>query len=141
VKGRKLFLYLLVTFASFETVVAIVGAFATPTAGSSGPSPGGQTNPFFLYAPPVSIAGWIVVGLVVFQSRANRHSQIKNLFARRGFGTDVYGLMIEMRGGGSRVSLLQNMDSPKHRLELSELTGIDWKEVDRSWRCWRSMGS
>jgi len=43
----------------------------------------------------------------------------------------VYDLMIGMRGGGSRVSLLQNMDSPKHRLELSELTGIDWKEVDR----------
>ena len=23
------------------------------------------------------------------------------------------------------------MESPKHRHELSELTGIDWKEVDR----------
>ena len=29
------------------------------------------------------------------------------------------------------MSLLQNMDTPKHRLELAELTGIDWKEVDR----------
>ena len=27
--------------------------------------------------------------------------------------------------------LLENMESPKHRHELSELTGIDWKEVDR----------
>jgi len=132
VKGRKLVLYLLAAFASIETLVVIAGALAAPTAGAaSGPSPTGVTNPFFFYAPPLSIAGWIAVGLVVFQGRASRHSQVKSLFARRGFGADVYDLMIGMRGGGSRVSLLQNMDSPKHRLELSELTGIDWKEVDR----------
>ena len=60
-----------------------------------------------------------------------RHSRVKSIFATRGFGSDVYDLMIGMRGSGSRVSLLQNMESPRHRLELSERTGIDWKEVDR----------
>lgn len=39
--------------------------------------------------------------------------------------------MIKMRGGSSRLTLLQHLDSPKHRFELSEVTGIDWKEVDR----------
>lgn len=39
--------------------------------------------------------------------------------------------MITMRGGGSRITLLENMETPKNRLELSELTGIDWREVDR----------
>jgi DNA-binding transcriptional ArsR family regulator len=134
VKGRKLILYLLAVFASFETLVelaALAGALATPTWGPAGASAGGPTNPLFFYAPPLSIAGWIAVGLVVFQGRASRHSQVKSLFARKGFGGDVYDLMIGMRGGGSRVSLLQNMDSPRHRQELSELTGIDWKEVDR----------
>ncbi len=38
---------------------------------------------------------------------------------------------ITMRGGGSRITLLENMETPKNRLELSELTGIDWREVDR----------
>jgi DNA-binding transcriptional ArsR family regulator len=135
VKGRKLILFLLAAFASLETLVAVVGALATPSWGPAltalTTTRGGPTNPFVFYAPPLSIAGWIAVGLIVFQGRASRHSQIKSLFARRGFGGDVYDLMIGMRGGGSRVSLLQNMDSPKHRLELSELTGIDWKEVDR----------
>lgn len=48
-----------------------------------------------------------------------------------GFGGDVYDLMMGMRGGPSRLTLLQNMETPRHRLELSEITGIDWKEVDR----------
>ena len=39
--------------------------------------------------------------------------------------------MIGMRGGTSRLTLLQQMAAPRHRQELSELTGIDWKEVDR----------
>jgi hypothetical protein len=131
VKGREFLLYSLAAFASFETLVVIVRVLTSPTATQPGPLPGGLTNPFFLYAPPLSIAGWIGVGLVMFQGRANRHSQIKSLFARRGFGADVFDLMVGMRGGDSRASLLQNMDSPRHRLELSELTGIDWKEVDR----------
>ncbi len=39
--------------------------------------------------------------------------------------------MMGMRGASFRLSLLQNMEDPRHRLELSEITGIDWKEVDR----------
>jgi DNA-binding transcriptional ArsR family regulator len=137
VKGRSIVLYPLVFFSLLETIVVIAEALAPGTAGHGGAVPelqttlGGPFNPFIAYAPPLSIAGWIAVGLVVFQGRASKHSQIKSLFAREGFGGDVYDLMIGMRGGGSRVSLLQNMDSPRHRQELSELTGIDWKEVDR----------
>lgn len=137
-KGRSVVLYSLVSFALVETVVVVVDALAPATAGPGWTTLhglettlGGSFNPFIAYAPPFSIAGWIAVGFVVFQGRASKHSQIKSLFAHKGFGGDVYDLMIGMRGGGSRVSLLRNMDSPRHRLELSELTGIDWKEVDR----------
>lgn len=48
-----------------------------------------------------------------------------------GFTKDVYDIMNRMRGSNSRLTLLRNMVEPRHRQELSELTGIDWKEVDR----------
>jgi len=75
-----------------------------------------------------------VVGAVLLQGRIAggfRRSRVKSLFASRGFGPDVYDLMVTMRGGGSRITLLENMETPRNRLELSELTGIDWREVDR----------
>lgn len=138
----------LLAFASFETIIAIVAV--TPVShtvvppGSSGP-PGGSSNhsiidvlhltgtPILGYAFPFSIAAWFSVGVVVFQERVrgNKRSRVKSAFAKMGFGSDVFDLMMGMRGAGSRISLMQNMEPPKHRLELSELTGIDWKEVDR----------
>lgn len=133
-RARVVVLCSLLVFASFWTLLAIVGTLTSPT------TPLGQAlglnttvNPIFGYSVPLSAVGWIAVGLVVFQGRVsgNRRSRVKSAFAKMGFGSDVYDLMIGMRGAGSRVSLLQNMESPKHRLELSELTGIDWKEVDR----------
>jgi len=51
---------------------------------------------------------------------------------KAGFDKSVYDLMVKMRGSGSRLSILQSLvQSPHHRNELSEMTGIDWKEVDR----------
>jgi DNA-binding transcriptional ArsR family regulator len=122
-------------FASFWTLLAIIGTITSPTASPSVIN-GLRTsvNPVVGYSVPLSVAGWVAVGLVAFQGRLSGHSrrsQVKSVFAKMGFGGDVYDLMVGMRGAGSRVSLLQNMETPKHRLELSELTGIDWKEVDR----------
>jgi DNA-binding HxlR family transcriptional regulator len=71
------------------------------------------------------------VGLSVVGGQHSRRSQVKSLFAKRGFGGEVFDLMIGMRGGGSRLALLRGMQEPRHRQELSEITGIDWKEVDR----------
>lgn len=40
--------------------------------------------------------------------------------------------MVKMRGAGSGLSILHTLtEAPRHRNELSEITGIDWKEVDR----------
>ena len=39
--------------------------------------------------------------------------------------------MVKMRGSTSRLALLRGLETPRHRNELSEITGIDWKEVDR----------
>jgi len=137
---RSALIWALSVFASLETLLAIVAALTPVTVipGPSGPPgqaiPGGlHSNPVFGYSVPLSVVGWVAIGLIVFQGKASgsRRSQVRGLFSKRGFGSDIYDLMMGMRGAGSRVSLLQNMESPKHRLELSELTGIDWKEVDR----------
>ncbi len=137
-KPRTIFLCLLLAFASLETAVAVIGAFAPGTAalGSTMGLNGlhAPTNPAFRYSVPLTAGGWIAVGAILFQGRIAsgfRRSRVKSLFASRGFGPDVYDLMITMRGGGSRITLLENMETPKNRLELSELTGIDWREVDR----------
>lgn len=133
-KARLAVLFSLSVFASFWTLLAIIGTFPTPTPVHSVINGLNQPgNPIFSYSVPLSVAGWIAVGLVAFQGRTGgyRRSRVKSAFAKMGFGSDVFDLMIGMRGAGSRVSLLQSMETPKHRLELSELTGIDWKEVDR----------
>ncbi|HEV2139321.1 MAG TPA: hypothetical protein VGR53_10825 [Nitrososphaerales archaeon] len=56
---------------------------------------------------------------------------MKKFFLQNGLSSDVYELVMDMRGGNSRLALLQHMETPRHRMELSGLTGIDWKEVDR----------
>lgn len=51
---------------------------------------------------------------------------------KAGFDRRVYDLMVKMRGSSSRLSILQSLvETAHHRNELSEMTGIDWKEVDR----------
>jgi DNA-binding transcriptional ArsR family regulator len=132
VKARTALLCSLFAFASLETMLAIVGALTPPTDTWGLIGLHQTVNPIFEYSVPLSAAGWIAAGLVVFQGRVSgRRFRVRSAFAKMGFGSDVFDLMMGMRGAGSRVSLLQNMETPKHRLELSELTGIDWKEVDR----------
>jgi len=137
VKPRTILLCLLLAFASVETALAIVGAFAgTSSADTMGLFSAYHlpTNPIFGYSVPLAAGGWAAVGAVLFEGRVTggfRRSRVKSLFASRGFGPDVFDLMITMRGGGSRITLLENMETPRNRLELSELTGIDWREVDR----------
>lgn len=89
------------------------------------------SNPLIGYAPQLSAAGWSAVALIVVQGRFSRKSQIRSAFLKRGLGSDVFDLMVGMRGGNSRLALLQSLETPRHRQELSEATGIDWKEVDR----------
>jgi len=48
-----------------------------------------------------------------------------------GFDKEVFHLMINMRGAKSRLTLLNYLGEPRQRAELSKLSGLDWKEVDR----------
>lgn len=132
-RKRTLLALILLAFSLGETGLF---AWSVSTAASSGSVSAGQAsyvgqNPFLSYSLPLSLGGWSAVALVSFQGRLDRRSQVKRLFLRQGLDSNVYDLMIGMRGGTSRLTLLQQMAAPRHRQELSELTGIDWKEVDR----------
>jgi hypothetical protein len=116
-------------FSLAETVIAVSSLSAS--GGPSQSTPGGPFGLLWQYSVPFSAFGWAFVGLSVLAGRHGRKSRIRSLFAKEGFSGEVFDLMIGMRGGGSRLALLKGMQVPKHRQELADITGIDWKEVDR----------
>lgn len=86
---------------------------------------------------PISIASWIGFGVVFAFWRGNYG---RSIWREAGLDKSVYNLMVKMRGGNSRLELLRNLESPRQRNELSQLTGIDWKEVDRQVNLLQSYG-
>jgi DNA-binding MarR family transcriptional regulator len=48
-----------------------------------------------------------------------------------GFGSDVFELFMRMKGGATRIKVLNTLSIPKDRLQLAEELGVDWKTVDR----------
>ncbi len=69
---------------------------------------------------------WAIVGVAFIVDRNGRRT-----LKKAGVDDNVYDLMVKMKGAGSRLELLRSMDTPKHRSELAQVTGLDWKEVDR----------
>lgn len=134
---RTAVLSTILAFALFESALAVWYVVLVRSVGLAGAiqlSPQLASlfsNPIFGYSPQLSVAGWSSLALIVAQGRVSRRSQIKNIFLNRGLSSDVYDLMVGMRGGTSRLALLQSLETPRHRQELAEVTGIDWKEVDR----------
>lgn len=126
-------LLLLAAFGSFETVIALLSAEFF--GGASQQAPLGPFAFLWVYAPPLSIITWAAVVVTAVYGRSGR-----SIFARKGFEDDVYRLMVKMRGSGSRLTLLKSIEEPKHRLELAEITGIDWKEVDRQLKVLENYG-
>lgn len=122
---------LLVFCTGFAIVWSLVLAYSLLIAGAAfGPS--GGTPPvgtlWFVswLSLPLTAVGWFSTGMVVFWRKNERR-----VWRRSGFNDDVYDLMVRMRGAGSRLVLLKYLDAPRHRMELSQLSGLDWKEVDR----------
>jgi DNA-binding HxlR family transcriptional regulator len=123
----------LAAFGSLETIIALLSAVFL--GGASQHAPLGPFAFLWVYAPPLSITTWAVVVVTAVYSRSGR-----SIFARKGFEDDVYRLMVKMRGSGSRLTLLKSIEEPRHRLELAEITGIDWKEVDRQLKVLENYG-
>ena len=71
------------------------------------------------------------MGAVWFDVFSKQQPRNLGAFASRGFDKNIYNLMVKMKGATSRLSLLRGLETPRHRNDLAEITGIDWKEVDR----------
>jgi DNA-binding transcriptional ArsR family regulator len=95
--------------SSTTTIVASTTTF--PTTKKSGP-----LATFVNYSLEYAAGGWSATALTFLLSR--RRSEDQDLF--------------EGRGGGTRVEILLSLEVPRHRNEISSLTGVDWKEVDRN---------
>ncbi len=72
-----------------------------------------------------SASGWFVIGVSYYRNG------VGSRWRRLGFDKDVFDLMVKTRGRWSRLKLLNYLETPKHRGELAELSGLSWKEVDR----------
>jgi len=128
---------ILFVFTSFETILAFDYIFLLATGRSStssgwgtyqGLEPTGlQNSLLFLWGNslPLSASGWFVLGVTFFRRGISRK------WREMGFDRDVFELMVKTRGAWSRLRLLRYLNEPRHKAELSTLSGLDWKEVDR----------
>lgn len=126
----------LIIFAFFETLLAldyiISLALEMMTHGGASflqfPPDQVKTPIGFLWSNSISLSvvGWLSVGLITWWKR-NPPREWKDA----GLDKETFDLMVRMRGAGSRLAILRYLDSPKHRSAIAEITGTDWKEVDR----------
>jgi hypothetical protein len=69
---------------------------------------------------------WVFVGgLWIWRGR------MKSRWEALGFDSEVFELFVRMRGGKTRVKLLNSLLIPKDRFQLAQELGLDWKAVDR----------
>jgi DNA-binding HxlR family transcriptional regulator len=69
---------------------------------------------------------WIILaGMWVWRGR------VRARYSEMGFGSDVFELFMKMKGGATRIKVLNKLATPKDRLQLAEELGVDWKTVDR----------
>ncbi len=69
---------------------------------------------------------WILLGGAwVWRGR------VRARYSELGFGSDVFELFMKMKGGATRIRVLDVLSTPKDRLQLAQELGVDWKTVDR----------
>jgi predicted transcriptional regulator len=83
---------------------------------------------------PLAATSWAVLCITFFRGGISRK------WRSLGFDKDVFSLMVVMKGAQSRVSLLANLNEPRHKTELTRLAGLDWKEVDREIKLLERLG-
>jgi hypothetical protein len=127
------------TAASLSATTAAAGsaptnstefAAASSTAGSLSSLPGlsflSVLQFFELHSLALAPSSWAAVG-GMWIWRGRMRSRWRDL----GFDSDVFGLFVKMKGGKTRMRLLDALDVPKDRLQLAQELGLDWKGVDR----------
>jgi hypothetical protein len=82
----------------------------------------GFLNQSFVIAP----TSWIFVcGMWIWRGR------LRTKWNSSGFTQDAFDLLVKMKGGPTRMKLLQSLNAPKDRSQLAQELKLDWKAVDR----------
>jgi DNA-binding transcriptional ArsR family regulator len=69
---------------------------------------------------------WLMVGGVwIWRGR------LKSRWEGLGFDSDVFRLFMKMKGGKTRIMLLNALNNPKDRYQLAKELGLDWRAVDQ----------
>lgn len=132
-------LLIILSFACVETVLAVDYALFLETGNSPVNSGWGPTQVqnsgsglqiaaqliFWRNSFPLAATSWAVFCITFFRRGVSRK------WRSLGFDRDVFRLMVTMKGARSRLTLLNYLNEPRHKSELSMLAGLDWKEVDR----------
>jgi len=70
-------------------------------------------------------SGWMLVGgLWIWRGRT------KAAWTALGFDSEVFELLMRMKGGNTRARVMSSLSMPKDRLQLAQELGLDWKAVD-----------
>ncbi len=70
------------------------------------------------------ISWGFVVGAWLWRGR------VKSQWSRLGLTEDLFRLLTKMRGSGTRTSIMEALETPKDRFQLSKGLGLDWTTVD-----------
>ncbi|MCL5068114.1 MAG: hypothetical protein M1368_07160 [Thaumarchaeota archaeon] len=119
---QKILAIVLFIFALFETIIAVISLVVSPSCSFAWACLQNSTTffaTFVRYSIPASIASWSAFGVVA--AALWRTSIAKYRWNESGFSKDAYNLMIKMRGASSRLALLRNLSTPRHRAELSKV--------------------
>jgi hypothetical protein len=120
----------LVAFAIFNTLLLAAHLLAPTSWSAFGPA-GSQGQPQGILAffegqsPVLAPTSWVFVGgLWVWRGR------MKSMWKASGFESDIFQLFVRMKGGGTRIKLLNSLSDPKDRHQLAHELDLDWKAVD-----------
>ncbi len=82
----------------------------------------------------IGILGWVLtVYEIISTKRLQFSGTLRKIIDKEGFDRGIYRIF-SSRGGGSRLAIMQALETPKLRNEIVKITNIDWKEVDRNIR-------
>ena len=56
--------------------------------------------------------------------------RVKSQWTRLGLTEDLFRLLTKMRGSGTRTSIMEELQTPKDRFQLSKSLGLDWTTID-----------
>jgi DNA-binding transcriptional ArsR family regulator len=80
------------------------------------------SNNSFVLAP----TSWLLVGGVWMW-----RGRLKSRWEELGFDSDVFQLFVKMKGGRTKLKVMNALGKPKDRYQLAKELGLDWRAVDQ----------